>query len=116
MWRIAMTLAVDVMMITASTSMKLPNVSWPIDSENDRGGGEFGGVSAVMLVGPGSYRAQYTMYSGPWGTCRPVVNGGIAGFLGPETDRGPVTQPCHTWVAPCLSARARSDGIMPNMS
>jgi hypothetical protein len=29
----AMTLAVEVMMITASTSMKLPNVSWPIESE-----------------------------------------------------------------------------------
>jgi hypothetical protein len=54
MWRMAMTLAVEVMMITASTSMKLPNVSWPIESENDRGGCEFGGVSAVMLVGPGS--------------------------------------------------------------
>ena len=53
MWRMAMTLAVEVMMITASTSMKLPNVSWPIESENDRGGGEFGGVSAVMLVGAG---------------------------------------------------------------
>jgi hypothetical protein len=76
MWRIAMTLAVDVMMITASTSMKLPNVSWPIESENDRGGGEFGGVSAVMLVGAGSCRAQYTMYFGPWGTCGPMVNGG----------------------------------------
>jgi hypothetical protein len=48
-----MTLAVEVMMITASTSMKLPNVSWPIESENDRGDGEFGGVSAVMLVGAG---------------------------------------------------------------
>jgi hypothetical protein len=47
----AMTLAVEVMMITASTSMKLPNVSWPIESENDRGGSEFGGVSAVMWVG-----------------------------------------------------------------
>jgi hypothetical protein len=47
----AMTLAVEVMMITASTSMKLPNVSCPIDSENDRGGVEFGGVSAVMRVG-----------------------------------------------------------------
>jgi hypothetical protein len=57
MWRMAMTLAVEVMMITASTSMKLPNVSWPIESENDRGGSEFGVVSAVMLVGPGSYRS-----------------------------------------------------------
>jgi hypothetical protein len=37
--------------------MKLPNVSWPIESENDRGGGEFGGVSAVMWVGAGSCRA-----------------------------------------------------------
>ena len=50
-WRMAMTLAVEVMMITASTSMKLPNVSWPIESENDRGGSDFGGVSAVMLLG-----------------------------------------------------------------
>jgi hypothetical protein len=33
--------------------MKLPNVSWPIESENDRGGSEFGGVSAVMWVGAG---------------------------------------------------------------
>ena len=51
-----MTLAVEVMMITASTSMKLPNVSWPIDSENDRGIVEFGGNSAVMVSGPGSNR------------------------------------------------------------
>jgi hypothetical protein len=35
-------------MITASTSMKLPNVSWPIDSENDLGV-EFGGNSEVMV-------------------------------------------------------------------
>ncbi|XSC48645.1 hypothetical protein ACF1BQ_011135 [Bradyrhizobium sp. RDT10] len=61
----AMTLAVEVMMITASTSMKLPNVSWPIESENDRGGGEIGGVSAVMWVGPGSYRASiYDVFRG----------------------------------------------------
>jgi len=107
-----MTLAVEVMMITASTSMKLPNVSWPIESENDRGGCEFGGVSAVMLVGPSSYRGQYTMYFGPWGTCRPVVNGGIsAGFRGANGLR-----PGHAWIAPGRSARARSDGIMPNMS
>ena len=45
------------MMITASTSMKLPNVSWPIDSENDRGVGEFGGNSEVMVSRPGSNRA-----------------------------------------------------------
>jgi hypothetical protein len=31
----------------------VPNVSCPIESENDRGGGEFGGSSAVMLVGAG---------------------------------------------------------------
>jgi hypothetical protein len=31
--------------------MKLPNVSWPIESENDRGGSEFGGISAVMGSG-----------------------------------------------------------------
>src|ERR1700730_14267374 len=35
-WRVAMTLAVLVIMITASTSRKPPNVSWPIESENDR--------------------------------------------------------------------------------
>jgi hypothetical protein len=79
MWRMAMTLAVEVMMITASTSMKLPNVSWPIESENDRGGSEFGGVSAVMWVGPGSCRAQYTMYFGPWGTCRSTGETGKIG-------------------------------------
>ena len=52
-----MTLAVEVMMITASTSMKLPNVSWPIDNENDRVIGEFGGNSEVMLLRPGSNRS-----------------------------------------------------------
>ena len=56
-------------MITASTSMKLPNVSWPIESENDRVVGEFGGNSEVMLLRPGSNRSQYTTYFGPWGTC-----------------------------------------------
>ncbi len=44
-------------MITASTSRKLPNVSWPIDSENDRVIGEFGGNSEVMLLRPGSKRS-----------------------------------------------------------
>ncbi|BBZ96055.1 hypothetical protein BDS110ZK25_28480 [Bradyrhizobium diazoefficiens] len=42
MCRIAITLAVEVTMITASTRMKLPNVSWPMDSEKIRffsGGG-----------------------------------------------------------------------------
>src|SRR4051812_14646441 len=63
-WRMAMTLAVEVMMITASTSMKLPNVNWPIESENDRGGSEFGGVSAVMWLGPGSCRPNIRCISG----------------------------------------------------
>jgi hypothetical protein len=48
-----MTLAVEVMMITASTSMKLPNVSWPIESENDLGVVEFGGDSEVMVIEAG---------------------------------------------------------------
>ena len=48
-----MTLAVEVTMITASTSMKLPNVSWPIDSENDRGVVEFGGNSGGMWLEAG---------------------------------------------------------------
>jgi hypothetical protein len=73
-------------MITASTSMKLPNVSWPIESENDRGGSEFGGVSAVMWVGPVSSWAQYTMYFGPWGTCR---NGGGTGKIARRRSPGP---------------------------
>ena len=64
-----MTLAVEVMMITASTSMKLPNVSWPIDSENDLGIVEFGGNSEVMVSRPAPIGRQYTMYFGPWGTC-----------------------------------------------
>ena len=53
MWRMAMTLAVEVMMITASTSMKLPNVSWPIESENDRVVGEFGGDSVGHVIEAG---------------------------------------------------------------
>ncbi|MET4760423.1 hypothetical protein ABH970_000795 [Bradyrhizobium ottawaense] len=36
MCRIAITLAVDVTMITASTNRKLPKVSWPMESENVR--------------------------------------------------------------------------------
>src|SRR5260221_701734 len=52
----AITLGVEVMMITANTSRKLPNVSWPIDNENDRVTGEFGGNSEVMLLRPGSNR------------------------------------------------------------
>ena len=42
MCRIAITLAVEVTMITASTSRKLPKVSWPMESEKMRffsGGG-----------------------------------------------------------------------------
>ena len=54
MWRIAMTLAVEVMMITASTSRKLPKVSWPIENANTRVFGEFGGDSADMAVQTGS--------------------------------------------------------------
>ncbi|NJR31437.1 hypothetical protein HC762_01550 [bacterium] len=30
--------------------MKLPNVSWPIESENDLGVVEFGGDSEVMVI------------------------------------------------------------------
>ena len=36
MWRMATTLAMLVIAIIASSSMKLPKVSWPIESENDR--------------------------------------------------------------------------------
>jgi hypothetical protein len=36
MWRIETTLATLVITIIASRSRKLPKVSWPIDSENDR--------------------------------------------------------------------------------
>jgi hypothetical protein len=36
MWRIAMTLAMLVAVMTASSVKKLPNVIWPIESENDR--------------------------------------------------------------------------------
>ena len=67
MWRIAITLAVEVMMITASTSRKLPNVSWPIESENGRFMGDFGGNSGVMLLRPGSKRPQYTTVFRPRG-------------------------------------------------
>ena len=54
MWRMATTLARFVITIIASSSIKLPNVSWPIESENVRIVGEFGGVSEVMLLRPGS--------------------------------------------------------------
>jgi len=33
--------------------MKLPNVSWPIESENDLGVVEFGGNSEVMVIEAG---------------------------------------------------------------
>jgi hypothetical protein len=33
--------------------MKLPNVSWPIESENDLGVVEFGGDSEVMVIEAG---------------------------------------------------------------
>ncbi len=36
MWRIAITLAVEVTMITSSTNRKLPNVNWPMESEKVR--------------------------------------------------------------------------------
>ena len=48
MWRIAITLAVDVMMITASTSRKLPKVNCPIESEKARFAGGFGGNSVIV--------------------------------------------------------------------
>jgi hypothetical protein len=63
--------------------MKLPNVSWPIESENDRGGVEFGGVSAVMWVGAGLLSAQYIQrlsglreHAGNDGKARPNRPGG----------------------------------------
>src|SRR5438477_12536310 len=64
MWRIAITLAVLVMMMTASTSRKLPNVSWPIESENAICFDGFGGNSADILLRPGSNRPQYTGIAG----------------------------------------------------
>ena len=48
-----MTLAAEVMMITASTSRMLPKVSWPIENANERVFGEFGGDSADMAVQTG---------------------------------------------------------------
>src|SRR5258708_38459516 len=36
MWRMAMTLAMLVAVMTASSVKKLPKVIWPIESENDR--------------------------------------------------------------------------------
>ena len=43
-----MTLAVPVTTITASTSMKLPKVIWPIESDRTRPDSGFCGVSAVI--------------------------------------------------------------------
>jgi hypothetical protein len=48
--------------------MKLPNVSCPIDNENDLGIVEFGCNSEVMLSRPAPIGRQYTMDFGSWGT------------------------------------------------
>src|SRR5579872_3676663 len=70
-------------MITARTRMKLPYVIWPIDSENDRFGGGFGGVSTVIGAEPDSIPLQYTLYRPSGGTClrgpeQPVFHDGLA--------------------------------------
>ncbi|GIQ72768.1 hypothetical protein BraRD5C2_12040 [Bradyrhizobium sp. RD5-C2] len=65
-------------MITASTSRKLPNVSWPMERENARGACEFGGNSAVMSSRPGSNAPQYTGIYGLWGNMlKPGPAGGV---------------------------------------
>jgi hypothetical protein len=61
----AMTLAVLVIMITASTSRKPPNVSWPIESENDRI--LWTTVAKGMGIGTGSGQTLYIPRNEPKG-------------------------------------------------
>nr|GAJ35992.1 hypothetical protein BDOA9_0152040 [Bradyrhizobium sp. DOA9] len=86
MCRIAITLAVEVTMITASTNRKLPKVSWPMESEKVRlfSGG---GVNSADIgnLRTGLLEIQYTTYCCPGGTClggRNIVNIGTAARFG----------------------------------
>jgi hypothetical protein len=49
----AMTLAMLVAVMTASSSKKLPKVNWPIDSENDRNLCKIAATNAGMVMEPG---------------------------------------------------------------
>ena len=61
MCRIAITLAVEVTIITASTKRKLPKVSWPMESEKIRFFSGVGVESAdIGDLGTGLLEAQYT--------------------------------------------------------
>ena len=70
MWRMAMTLAVEVMMITARTSKKLPKVSWPMENAKARVFGGFGGDSADMAVQTGLLTAAIYDVFWPRGNMR----------------------------------------------
>src|SRR4029077_6796401 len=129
--------AVEVMMITASTSMKLPNVSWPIDSENDLGIVEFGGNSEVMVSGPGSNRAAiYDVFRAVGNMLKPLGKTPEAPAAGPglppavrtphfvqprgrrqtRTASAGRTARRRGQSASGWRAFASSDGVMPNMS
>jgi hypothetical protein len=73
-----MTLAMPVIVITASNSRKLPKVSWPIESENDR----IRRTRAAKGMGIGTGLREspfYTLESAPRGTCRDPHDAGGKG-------------------------------------
>jgi hypothetical protein len=59
MWRMAMTLAMPVAVMTASKSRKLPKVIWPIESENDRMRCESAAKADGMAGSAREYKVQY---------------------------------------------------------
>src|SRR5260370_26496046 len=65
MWRMAMTLAMLVAVMTASNSRKLPKVSWPIESENDRI--RWTRAAKGMGIGTGSGQCTFIRWNWPQG-------------------------------------------------
>jgi hypothetical protein len=68
MWRMANTLAMLVAVMTASNSRKLPKVSRPIESGNDRIRCKIAVSAGGMVNETGFKTAIYTMYSVSRGT------------------------------------------------
>src|SRR5262249_20607435 len=107
-WRMAMTLAAPVTTITASTSMKLPKVIWPIESDRTRLFGGFGGVSAVIVETGLQSAPIYDVFPG-WGNMLKTVTNparGPAGAGAPSSRNG--FQPQSAVIPASLTTLAHS--------
>ena len=105
-------------MITASTSRKLPNVSWPIDSENDRVIGEFrrqfrghvieAGLQSVVIYDV--IRAMGNMLKSMTEAGQICRISGLGPALGVVSGHRAIGARCHNRDSGCGGGRPRRTG------